>query len=57
MTRPRKNALGNLYLEGDKMAKEIVLTICIAGAAFFGSWFAVNFLEEHAWRKFMEKNK
>ena len=39
------------------MAKEIMLTICVAGAAFFGSWFAVNFLEEHAWRKFMEKNK
>ena len=39
----------------NKMAKEIVEVILIGAAALSLSWFAVNYIEELSWKRFMNK--
>ena len=37
------------------MAKEIVLVLCISAAVLLLSWFAVNYIDEYKWKKYLRK--
>ena len=39
------------------MIKEIVLVLCISAAVLFFSWFAVNYIDEYKWKKYLRKDK
>ena len=54
MTKSQLNVLGNQYLV-NKMTKEIVEVLLIGAAALGLSWFAVNYIEELSWKRFMNK--